>query len=209
VASVWVLARVPEQPGVAHAQESVARNWAQLQPAFKRFLLPAGIFALGYYSLGFLLLKAHDTGFSASDIVLLYALFNTTCVLVAPWAGRLGDAVGRGRVVVLGYALYGSINLALVFANRPWEIVVLFACYGLFYAIEDSQSKALIADLEHERRATAMGVYQFVTGVVYLPASLIAGALWSIAPEWAFGLAAALSMLAMAVFTAARFTGPR
>lgn len=209
VASVWVLTRVPEQPGAAHAQESVARNWVQLHPRFKRFLIPAGIFALGYYSLGFLLLKAHDTGFTASDIVLLYALFNTTCVLVAPWVGRLGDLVGRGRVVLLGYALYGSINLALVFASRPWEIVALFGCYGLFYAIEDSQSKALIADLEHERRATAMGAYNFVTGLLYLPASLIAGALWSLAPEWAFGLAAILSLLAMGMFVALRPTGPR
>lgn len=209
VASVWVLARVPEQPATRHAQESVARNWAQLHPSFKRFLIPAGIFALGYYSLGFLLLKAHGTGFSASDIVLLYALFNTTCVLVAPWVGRLGDAVGRGRVVLLGYALYGSINLALVFASRPWEIVVLFGCYGLFYAIEDSQSKALIADLEHERRATAMGAYNFVTGLLYLPASLIAGALWSVSPALAFGLAALLSLLAMGAFTVLRPSAPR
>lgn len=209
LASVWVLTRVPEQPGIPHRQESLLHNWRHLQPAFKRFLVPAGIFALGYYSLGFLLLKAHHAGFSASDIVLLYALFNTICVLVAPLAGRLGDAAGRGRVVLLGYALYGCINLALVFASRPWEIVVLFGCYGLFYAIEDSQSKALIADLEHERRASAMGIYQFVTGLVYLPASLIAGALWNVAPEFAFGLAAALSLLAMGVFTVLRPLAPR
>ena len=70
-----------------------------------------------------------------------------------------------------------------------------------FYAIEESQSKALIADLEQDRRATAMGVYNFVTGLLYLPASLMAGALWTVAPEWAFGLAALLSLVAMGTFT--------
>jgi len=204
VLSVVVLSRVPEQPGTGHTREGLGENWRFLQPGFKRFLVPAGIFALGYFSLGFLLVRAHDAGFSASQIVLLYALFNTTCVLVAPLAGRLGDAVGRSHVVLLGYALYGSINLALVFANSQWAIIAVFALYGLFYAVEDSQSKALIADLEHERRASAMGFYNFVTGLLYVPASLMAGALWTVAPELAFGLAALLSLIAMGVFTLMR-----
>ncbi|MBI2751730.1 MAG: MFS transporter [Burkholderiales bacterium] len=208
VLSVIVLSRVPEQPATRHAREGVGENWRLLQPGFKRFLIPAGIFALGYFSLGFLLVRAHDAGFSASQIVLLYALFNTTCVLVAPMAGLLGDAVGRGRVVLLGYALYGSINLALVFASSQWEIIVIFALYGLFYAVEESQSKALIADLEHDRRASAMGIYNFVTGVLYLPASLIAGVLWTVAPALAFGLAALLSLVAMGVFTVLRPSPP-
>ena len=70
----------------------------------------------------------------------------------------------------------------------------------MFFAIEDSQSKAFIADLEPERRATAMGVYNFVTGLLYLPASLVAGALWALAPDLAFAGAAALSLVAIAVF---------
>jgi len=206
VLSVVVLTLIPDQPGTSHARESIGENWRLLSPGFKRFLIPAGIFALAYFSLGFLLLKAHDTGFSASQVVLLYALFNTTCVLAAPLAGLLGDRIGRGHVVVLGYALYGSICLGMVFATSQWEIIVLFALYGLFYAIEESQSKALIADLEQERRATAVGVYNFVTGLIYLPASLVAGALWTLAPEWAFGLAALLSLLAMGAFVVLRPT---
>ena len=204
VVAVVVLGFIQDKPGVRRAHESVGDNWKLLNPGFKRFLLPAGIFALGYFSLGFLLLKAHAAGFSARQIVLLYALFNATCVVAAPLAGKLGDAVGRSRVVLLGYALYGSINLALVFASSEWEIIAVFAFYGLFYAVEDSQSKALIADLEHDRRATAIGVYNFVTGLLYLPASLVAGALWTVAPELAFGLAALLSLVAMGVFVVMR-----
>ena len=79
-------------------------------------------------------------------------------------------------------------------------MVVAFAFYGFFYAIEDSQSKAFIADLEQDRRATAMGVYNFVTGLLYVPASLLAGALWALSPALAFGLAALLSLLAMVAF---------
>ncbi len=204
VASVMVLAMMKDQPGVPHARESVGANWKALSAEFKRFLVPAGVFALGYYSLGFLLLKAHAVGFSLTDTVLLYALFNAVCVVAAPLVGRMGDAVGRSRIVLLGYGLYALINLALVWASEGWQIVSLFAVYGVFFAIDESQSKAFIADLEPDRRATAMGAYNFVTGVLYLPASLAAGALWAVDPRWAFGLATALALIAMGLFVSMR-----
>lgn len=200
VISVVVLTRIPDRPGAVHERESVRQSWQQLSPGFKRFLLPAGMFALAYFSLGFILLKAHAVGFSVTQTVLLYALFNTACVVAAPLVGRLGDRVGRSRIVMLGYAIYACINLWLMCADTRWEMVAVFAVYGLFYAIEESQSKAFIADLEPERRATAMGVYNFVTGTVYLPASLLAGALWAVAPSLAFGTSAALSLAAVVTF---------
>lgn len=204
VASVVVLAMMKDRPGPPHARESVGANWKALSAEFKRFLLPAGVFALGYYSLGFLLLKAHAVGFSLTDTILLYALFNAVCVGTAPLVGRVGDAVGRSRIVLLGYGLYALINLALVWAGEGWQIVLLFAVYGVFFAIDESQSKAFIADLEPERRATAVGAYNFVTGVLYLPASLVAGALWAVHPRWTFGLATALALIAMALFVSMR-----
>ena len=197
VIGVVVLALIDDQPGVRRERESIGRNWRSLSPGFKRFLVPAGIFALAYYSLGFLLLKAYRVGFSIADTVLLYALFNVVCVIAAPLAGRLGDRVGRTRVVMLGYTLYGGINLALVFIDSRAALVALFAAYGLFYAIEDSQTKAYITDLEPERRATAIGAYNFVSGTLYLPASLVAGGLWALTPGLAFGLAAGLSLAAI------------
>lgn len=202
--SVWVLTRVEDRPGVRHERESMRENWQQLSPGFKRYLVPAGVFALAYFSLGFILLKAHAVGFGMADIVLLYALFNATCVVAAPLVGRLGDKVGRSRIVMLGYGVYAAINLWLVLASSRWEIMAIFGLYGLFYAIDESQSKALIADIEPERRATAVGIFNFVTGLMYLPASLVAGALWTVAPGLAFAVAAALSLAAMAIFAVVR-----
>ncbi len=204
VLSVVVLARMKDHAGRPHQRESISVNWQALSPGFKRFLFPAGLFALGYYSLGFLLLKARSMGFSMTDTVLLYALFNVVCVLAAPRVGSLGDRIGRSRVVLLGYGLYGAINLAMVWASQSWQVIALFALYGVFYAVEDSQSKAFIADLEPERTATAVGAYNFVTGLLYLPASLVAGALWTIDARWAFGLSTALALAAMALFAFVR-----
>jgi hypothetical protein len=86
---VLVLTRIPEHKGVAHERENLQQNWQQLSQGFKRFLIPAGVFALAYFSLGFILLKAHLLGFSVTNAVLLYALFNATCVFAAPLIGSL------------------------------------------------------------------------------------------------------------------------
>lgn len=200
VIAVLVLARIPDQPGVVHAREGVRRNWQHLSPAFKRFLLPSAVFALAYFSLGFLLLRAHAVGFGVAETVLLYALFNTTCVVAAPGVGWLGDRIGRTRIVLLGYAVHAGLMLWLVVAGSRWEIAAVFAAYGVFYAIDESQGKAFIADLEPERRATAVGVHNLVVGVLYLPASLIAGALWAVTPGAAFAVSALLSVTAIGVF---------
>ncbi len=200
VLSVVLLSLMKDQPGAPHPRESVSRNWAELSPGFKRFLVPAGTFALAYFSLGFLLLRAHSLGFGVTQIVLLYALFNATCVVCAPLVGMLGDRIGRSTIVMLGYGTYGLINVWLVFASSRWAIVAAFVAYGFFYAIDEAQSKAFIADIEPERRASAVGIYNFVTGLLYLPASLVAGVLWTSSPTLVFSLAAGLSAAAIALF---------
>ncbi len=131
---------------------------------------------------------------------MLYALFNIACVLSAPLIGRLSDRLGRSRTVLMGYLVYLLMCLGFAFASERWQIVALFVVFGLFYAIDEAQSKAFIADLETDRRGSAIGMYNFVTGVLYLPASLIAGALWLLNPAGAFLLAAALSVAAIAAF---------
>jgi MFS family permease len=197
---VWVLSRVKDQPGVPCERESMFATWATLSPAFKRYLIPSGIFSLAYFSFSFLLLRAHSVGFSVTDIVLLYALFNIACVIAAPLVGKLGDHLGRPAMICLGYLVYLLMCLGFALASAKWQIVLLFVTFGLFYAIDEAQNKAFIADLEHERRATAMGLYSFLTGLIYLPASLLAGALWLLHPASAFLAAAALALAALAAF---------
>ncbi len=202
--SLLLLTKVQDRPAAPRQRERLLQNWQALSPGFKRFLLPAGIFALGYYSLGFLLLKAHQLGLGIGEIVLLYAMFNLTCVIAAPLLGRLGDRIGRSRVLLLGYAIYLAINLGAIWVTTPAQMAWLFAVYGCFYAIDDAQSKAFIVDLEPDRSASAVGIYNFVTGCLYLPASLLAGLLWTQDPAWVFALAATLSMAAMFAFLHAK-----
>jgi len=200
VLSIVLLSMVEDKPGIPHPRESMLDSWKALTPSFKRYLITSGIFSLAYFSFSFLLLRAHTVGFSIKDIVLLYALFNIACVIAAPLIGRLSDRIGRAHMIMLGYLLYLLMSLGFAFATTQWQVVVLFLVFGVFYAIDEAQSKAFIADLEHHRRASAIGMYNTVTGMLYLPASLVAGALWLINPASAFLLAAAFASVALLAF---------
>jgi MFS family permease len=200
VLGVFVLGLIKDQPEVPHKHQSIFAAWKTLSPGFKRYLVAAGIFSLAYFSFGFLLLRAKSAGFSSRDIVLLYALLNVSFVVAAPLIGKLGDRIGRTRIVVYSYLIYLAMSLGFAFATRKWHILLLFVIYGVFYSIDEAQSKAFIADVDPERRATAIGAYNFVTGVIYLPASLIAGALWAVHPGIVFILAAFLSFVAINAF---------
>jgi MFS family permease len=204
VLAVVALSLVKDQPAPMRPRESMLQTWQNLSPAFKRYLISAGLFSLAYFSFGFLMLRAHSVGFSVKDTVLLYAMFNIACVIAAPMIGKLSDRVGRPKMIMLGYTIYLLMSLGFAFASTQWEIVVLFLLYGVFYAIDEAQNKAFIVDLEADRRASAIGLYNFVTGAIYLPASLIAGALWLLNPASAFLLAAGLALAALVVFALVR-----
>jgi MFS family permease len=200
ILSIVTLSLIKDQPAPTRQRENMFETWKSLSPQFKRYLVPAGIFSLAYFSFGFLLLRAHSVGFSVKDVVLLYALFNVACVVAAPLIGRLGDNVGRARMIILGYLIYLLMCLGFAFAITKWQIIALFVIYGVFYAIDEAQNKAFIVDIESERRASAIGMYNFVTGVIYLPASLIAGGMWLLYPASPFILAACFALCASTAF---------
>ena len=204
VLSIFVLSLVKDKPGIHRRRENMFETWKFLSPGFKRYLVIAGIFSLAYFSFGFLLLRAKGVGFAVKDVVLLYALFNISFVVAAPLIGKLGDRFGRARMIMLSYLIYSLMCIGFAFAAMQWQVIVLFIVYGVFFAIDEAQSKAFIADIELERRASAIGLYNFVTGLIYLPASLIAGAFWLFQPASAFVVAAFLALTALMAFMAFR-----
>jgi MFS family permease len=204
VLSIVVLGFVRDQAAPPRPCEGLFSAWRAQSRSFKRYLVTAAIFSLAYFSFGFLLVRAYQVGLSVRDIALLYALCNLAFVLSAPWMGRLGDRWGRGRIILLGYATYLLMSLEFARATSAAQVIGLFIVYGVLYAIDEAQSKAFIADLEPERRASAIGVYNMITGLLYLPASLLAGALWTVGPMSAFLVAAGFCVAAMVAFAVLR-----
>ncbi len=83
----------------------------KLDKKLKLYLAVIFLFCLGNSSNAFLLLKAQETGFSASQVILLYLVFSLSASLLAVPSGRLSDKFGRSAILVPGYMIYGLVYL--------------------------------------------------------------------------------------------------
>jgi MFS family permease len=90
-------------------------------------------------------------------------------------------------------------NTGFALTGAPWMIWGLYAVYGLFYALTEGAGKALVAELVPDaNRGVAYGLYNTAVGLMALPASLLAGVLWSsISPAAPFAFGAAMAALAI------------
>jgi MFS family permease len=77
-------------------------------------------------------------------------------------------------------------------------LLTWFMVYGLYFGLTEGTEKALVADLAPPgRRGTAFGIYNAVTGLGALAASVIFGVVWTAyGAVAAFGLGAALALTA-------------
>ncbi|MBS0196882.1 MAG: MFS transporter [Planctomycetes bacterium] len=156
----------------------VATQPTRLSPAYWRTLALMLVFALANSSDAFLLLRAREVGLSPWAVVLAYALCTILYTLFSYPAGIISDRLGRWRVIAVGWTIYAAVYTGFAFTNS-WGIWPLLAIYGIYLALTDGVSKALIADhAPKDRRGTAMGLFYMINGLVTLLASVIAGFAW-------------------------------
>jgi MFS family permease len=178
------------------------KTYRYLGDEFKRYVKVAGLFSLAYFSFAFLLLKAYQVGFDIKDISLLYAVFNVSFVLLSVPIGKMGDAIGIKKIITAEYAIYFLMCFGFIFATSKISVILLFLLYGIFYAIDEGQSKAYISSIiKEDQRGSAIGIFNFITGLIYLPASLVAGALWNSYGSYAtFAFGAGIALLSFIIF---------
>lgn len=197
------------KPEPADGGGPVMRNWSlslrALPASLLRFVLVGTLFALGNSSDAFLILKAQHMGLADALVPLAYFAFNASYTVLSYPLGALSDRVGRKPVMIGGFVVFAIIYAGFAMADASWMAWPLFIIYGLYYAGTEGIQKAYIADqAPAEVRATAIGVYNALTGLAALPASLLAGQLWEQlgagAPFWLGSVTGLLSALLLALW---------
>jgi MFS family permease len=164
----------PDPPAVAPATP-VARPRA----GFTAYLIVLAVFTLGNSSDAFLLLWAQDTGVDVRMLPLLWTAHHAVKAAASTYGGTLSDRIGRRRAILLGWALYAGTYAGFAAATAAWQVWLLFAVYGLHYALTEGPERALVADLAPAAgQGRAFGLYHAVIGGAALPASLLTGGLW-------------------------------
>ena len=138
------------------------------------------MFTLGNSSNAFLLLRAKNVGFNDNSVILLYFIYSATASLLAIPLGKKSDKIGRKKLLVSGYVVFAVVYLGFAFAINKTIMVGMFILYGVYTAMIAGVERAFIAEISpFELRGTMLGLHATIIGVALLPASLIAGTLWT------------------------------
>ena len=190
----------PQEP---RQKVSFLQSMKSLDKRLKMFLAVSAIFALANFNISFFILKAKVVGVSDTNILLLYVLFNVLYAVVAYPFGILSDKIGRDKVVMMSFVAFILTCIGFAFvATSLVNIVILFASLGVYMGIFDGSQKSYISEISSPSyKATALGAMATLTGIITLPASLIAGLFWDrVGSTTTFEFAALVSIIALIMF---------
>jgi MFS family permease len=201
------VADVPLQaPGQA-VGAGIRRSRSPLPQRFWLVTAPLVTVALVNFPDALLLLRLSDLGYSTTQVVLGYVVYNSVYTLGSYPAGALTDRWPRPFVYATGLGAFAVGYLGLGLADRGPVVFVLLAVYGLFPAFTDGVGKAWISGLvTDEHRGRAQGIFQAWNSFAVLIAGVWAGAAWTLGPghgvipllvSGAVGLVAAAGLIAV------------
>jgi predicted MFS family arabinose efflux permease len=201
VACVAVLVLFVSEPATPHAAAArePLRAAAKLGGAYWALVVVAALFTLARFSEAFLILKVSAVGLSPSYVPLVLVLMNVAYAGCAYPAGWLSDRANRWSVVGVGAALLIGADLVLAGSTTVQSALVGIVLWGLHMGFTQGLFAALVADAARpEQRGAAFGVFNLVSGVALLAASVLAGTVWDRAGAAAtFSTGAGLTALAV------------
>jgi MFS family permease len=160
----------------------------------------AAIFTLARFSEAFLILRAQSIGLPVALIPIVLVIMSLAYSLSAYPIGVLSDRVNRLTLLALGLVLLLVADLVLAFASDIVWVGIGVVLWGLHMGFTQGLLATLVAETAPaELRGTAFGMFNLMTGVALLVASVVAGALWDMTgPQGTFLAGAAFTVVTLA-----------
>jgi len=179
---------VKEKKGV-RAEKTREPFWKNIRKAdgkykidgqLKLYLCAAFIFTLGHSSNAFLILRAKYIGFDYAAVILLFFVFHFVASVFSMPLGKLSDRIGRKNLLVPGYIAFTLCYVGFAFADSKLALGAVFALYGVHTAMITGVERAFVAEISPpELKGTMLGLHSTIVGIALLPASVLAGVLWT------------------------------
>ena len=164
----------------------------------RAFFAVLALFTLGNSTDAFLLLRLTDAAGGARVIPLLWAALHLVKAAASLLGGDWSDRIGRRRVIGLGWLVYAVVYAGFAVSRSFSALVAWFLVYGLYFGFTEGTEKALVADLAPAAiRGETFGIYNALTGIGALAASVVCGLVWT-----AFGSTAAFALGSVLALTA-------
>jgi MFS family permease len=193
----------PERlPGLRRAENPLSlQAIKRLGPVYWRVVMVGVVFTLARFSEAFLILRAQNVGLGVMWVPAVLVGMNVVYALSAYPAGVLSDRLDRKGLLAAGLVLLAGADLALALMPDLGGIAAGVALWGLHMGLTQGLLAALVADTAPAAlRGTAFGLFNFVTGLAMLAASILAGALWdAMGPRATFMAGAVITVFALLV----------
>ena len=155
------------------------KNINKINGQLKFYLLVVFIFTLGHSSNAFFVLKAKAIGFDDAGVILLFLIFHVVAAAFSLPLGKLSDKIGRKNLLVPGYFAFSLCFFGFAYVQSKPGLGIVFGLYGIYTAMITGVERAFVAEISPpELKGTMLGLHSTVTGIAFLPASIIAGLLW-------------------------------
>jgi MFS family permease len=178
----------------------------RLRPAYWAVVAVASVLTLARFSEAFLVLRAQNVGIPIALVPAVLVVMNIIYALSAYPVGIVSDRFGRDSLMAIGVAFLIVADLVLALGATSIWLMVGTALWGLHMGLTQGLLATLVADTAPEdMRGTAFGIFNLISGIAVLMASIVAGALWDIyGPKMTFLAGAAFTFLALAGLLIAR-----
>lgn len=197
----------PERDPARVAVNPIRReNLRRLSPAYWWVVAIGAAFTLARFSESFLILRAHQGGVPVALTPLVLIGMNAVFAATAYPFGRLSDRMSHPALLAIGLGVLVASDAALAFSAHWSWVWVGVSLWGLHMGITQGLLATMIADTAPaDLRGTAFGLFNLVSGLAMLCASVIAGWLWDrLGAPITFVAGAAFSVAALAVLAASR-----
>lgn len=144
-----------------------------------RVVIIGGVFTLARFSEAFLVLRAQQLGLSITWIPLVMVVMALFYTLSAYPAGWLSDRIPRTKLLCVGMGILVLADLVLAQSSSVITMMLGVALWGLHMGFSQGILASLVADKAPiELKGTAFGIFNLVSGICMLIASVLAGWLW-------------------------------
>ncbi len=189
----------PRERAEKRTNPIVRANLARLGPGYWWVVLAGAVFTLGRFSEAFLVLRAQQIGIPIALVPLVMVAMNVIYAASAYPFGKLSDRVSHRKLLGLGLVVLVAADLVLASGDSRTGLLVGVALWGIHMGMTQGLLATMVADTAPpELRGTAYGVFNLVSGLAMLAASVLAGIVWDrFGAAWTFYVGAAFCVAAL------------
>ena len=170
----------PERHADAPRTNPINRaNMRRLSAAYWWVVGIGAVFTLARFSEAFLVLRAQQLGVGMAWVPLVMVAMNLVYAASAYPFGWLSDRVSHSRLRVAGRLVLILADAVLAVSTDWVSLLIGVALWGVHMGMTQGLLATMVADTAPaDLRGTAFGLFNLVSGVAMLVASVVAGWLW-------------------------------